>query len=184
MTTGCARRQLSGPGLGVVLGGCFAGLMLVAGCNQAPAPPVVDTKAAEDAVRAADAAQLKAAQAMDVAGVAGYYTANAVVLPPNAPIATDTVSIQKVWSAMLVPGTELTWASTNVVSSASGDMVYDQGTYTANTKGPGGRPLIDQGKYLTVWMKQTDGSWKAVEDTWNSDLPIATAVAAPATRHR
>jgi len=31
------------------------------------------------------------------------------------------------------------------------------------------QPITDKGKYLTVYMKQPDGSWKAVADTFNSD---------------
>jgi len=33
----------------------------------------------------------------------------------------------------------------------------------------------DKGKYLTVFRKQPDGSWKAVADMINSDLPLAQA---------
>ena len=33
----------------------------------------------------------------------------------------------------------------------------------------GEEKLTDKGKYLTVYMKQADGSWKAVADTYNSD---------------
>jgi ketosteroid isomerase-like protein len=151
--------------------------MLVAGCNTAPPP--VDTKAAEDAVRAADAAQLKAAQALDVAGVVAAYSDDAVVLPPNAPVATDKASIQKQWASMLTPGTQATWTPTKVEAAASGDMVYDSGTYQVNMKGPDGKPASDTGKFLAVWKKQADGSWKCVEDTWNSDLPAVAP--APAT---
>jgi ketosteroid isomerase-like protein len=177
MNTGCARRQLSGKLLGRAACGCFV-LLLAAGCNQAPAP--VDTKAAEDAVRAADAAQLKAAQALDVAGVVAEYSDDAVVLPPNAPVATDKASITKQWTSMLVPGAQATWAPTKVESSASGEMVYTQGTYSVTMKGPDGKPASDSGKYLAVWKKQADGSWKNVEDMWNSDLPAVAP--APAKR--
>jgi hypothetical protein len=31
--------------------------------------------------------------------------------------------------------------------------------------------LLDKGKYLTVWKKQADGSWKVLFDMFNSDLP-------------
>jgi ketosteroid isomerase-like protein len=34
-----------------------------------------------------------------------------------------------------------------------------------------GKPFADKGKYLTVWKKQAAGSWKAIEDILNSDLP-------------
>jgi ketosteroid isomerase-like protein len=29
--------------------------------------------------------------------------------------------------------------------------------------------INDNGKYMTVWEKQSDGSWKVKAETWNSD---------------
>jgi hypothetical protein len=40
-------------------------------------------------------------------------------------------------------------------------MAYSQDTYTM--------PMPDNGKHLTVYAKQADGSRKAVADTFNSD---------------
>jgi ketosteroid isomerase-like protein len=31
------------------------------------------------------------------------------------------------------------------------------------------KTITDKGKYLTVYTKQADGSWKAIADTYNSD---------------
>ena len=38
-----------------------------------------------------------------------------------------------------------------------------------------GKTVNDTGKYVCVWKKQADGSWKAEVDTWNSDLPVVAA---------
>ena len=153
MTNGCERRQLSGLasrlGLGGMVCGCVAGLILVAGCNQAPAP--VDTKAAEDAVRAADAAALKAAQALDAATSTSYLTDDTAVMPPNVPVVsgegggTDDMGGDAGAGNPDVAGLRL-----KVQSAASGDMVYDQGTYSLTAKGPDGKPMSDTGKYLAV----------------------------------
>jgi ketosteroid isomerase-like protein len=37
---------------------------------------------------------------------------------------------------------------------------------------PTGTSVNDRGKYLEVWKKQADGTWKCVMDMWNSDLPL------------
>lgn len=168
MITGCDRVHLRG-----VACGCFAGMMLLAGCNAAPPP--VDTKAVEDAVRAADVAWAKAAGAQDVAAVVSYYADDAVVMPPNSPVVASKDGWQKAWAEMLVPGNSLSWTPNTVKSAASGELVYVQGTYTGNFKGPDGKAVADAGKYLEVWTKQADGSWKAVDDIWNSDVPQAAA---------
>jgi ketosteroid isomerase-like protein len=34
----------------------------------------------------------------------------------------------------------------------------------ASTDSATGKPRTEGGNYLTVWQKQKDGSWKAVED--------------------
>ncbi len=175
MTTSCARRQLSGKTLGQAVFGCFALVVLAAGCNQAPP---LDLKAAEDAIRAGAAAQLKAAQALDASSVVTAYSADATLMPPNEPSASDPASILKAWQGMLVPGTQVNWSSSKIEVAASGDIAYDQGTYAVSTPGPDGKPINDKGKYLAVSKKQADGSWKLVEDIWNSDLP-AVAPAAP-----
>lgn len=180
MTTGCARRQLSGKMLGQAVCGCFAGLMLVAGCNQAPPP--VDTAAAVQAVKDADAAQLKAAQALNAAGVAAYYSDDVTVLCPNQPLVSGKADAQKAWAAMLVPGTQISWAPSKVEVAASGDLAYDQGTYTMSGPGPDGKPMSDKGKYLAVVKKQADGSWKVSEDVWNSDLPAVAPAPAKAKK--
>ena len=36
------------------------------------------------------------------------------------------------------------------------------------------KPVTDKGKYVTVYKKQADGSWKAVADIMNSDMPLPT----------
>jgi ketosteroid isomerase-like protein len=36
---------------------------------------------------------------------------------------------------------------------------------------PSGKPIADHGKYLEIWRKQGDGSWKCIVDMFNSDLP-------------
>jgi ketosteroid isomerase-like protein len=149
----------------------FAGLMLVAGCNQAPPP--ADRLAAEDAVRAADGEALKAAQALDAAGTASSYSEDVMVMPPNQAAASGRAAAQKVWAAMLVPGTQVSWFANKVEAAASGEMVYEQGTYSVETPGPDGKPVTDEGKFLSVWKKQGNGEWKEVESIWNSDLPAA-----------
>ena len=136
---------------------------------------VVDAKAAEQAVRDADIQWAKAAQAHDLNGVYSYYAADTVVLPANEEMLTSKGAVQKTWMDMLTPDVDLTWTPMYVEAAKSGDMVYDVGSYTMTTRAGKGKPVVDRGKYLEVWKKQDDGSWKAEADTWNSDLPLPGA---------
>jgi ketosteroid isomerase-like protein len=152
--------------------------MLLAGCDKAPQP--VDTHTIEEVVLSADAASMKAAEALDVAGTVANYSDDALVMPPNHPPVSGRQPIHDLWAAMLAPGTQISWAANKVESAASGDLVYIQGTYSVMTLGPDGKPVSDDGKYLSVWKKQADGSWREAESMWNSDLPVIAP--APATQ--
>jgi ketosteroid isomerase-like protein len=52
---------------------------------------------------------------------------------------------------------------------SSGDLAYEVGTYTIDMTIPEMGSMKDNGKYLTVWEKQDDGSWKVKAETWNTD---------------
>ena len=55
----------------------------------------------------------------------------------------------------------------------SGELGYLYGTYQLSIKDPKGGPAItDTGKVLEVWKKQSDGKWKCIVDTYNSDIPV------------
>jgi ketosteroid isomerase-like protein len=123
------------------------------------------------AVKDADAQWSKAATAHNLDAVLSYYSGDAVVLPANQEMLTSKADITKAWMTLLDPSNDISWTSMYVEASKSGDMVYDVGSYSLTTKVKKGKPVTDHGKYLAIWKKQADGSWKAVADTWNSDLP-------------
>jgi ketosteroid isomerase-like protein len=52
----------------------------------------------------------------------------------------------------------------------SDDLAYSTGAYALAMKDPEGKPT-DKERFMEVWKRQPDGSWKAVADTCNSDLP-------------
>ncbi len=156
---------------------CCTSLLLVLGAC-APAPPKVDLKAEEEAIRSADVAWAKSAQARDLEATVSYYADNAVLLAPNAPIASDKASIRAGWAAMLVPEMSVAWKDTKIEVAQGGDLAYLVGTYNLDIKDSKGQVTNDRGKLLEVWKKQADGKWKVVADVFNSDLPL-TPPAAP-----
>ena len=132
-----------------------------------------DTKA-EQALRDADDAWSKAAASKDLDKTVSYYSADASVLPPNAPIATTKEAIKKVWGDLLAsPGLVISWKATKVEVAKSGDLGFVSGTYEITVNDASGKPTTDKGKYAEVWEKQADGKWKCGTDIWNSDLPAS-----------
>src|SRR5512133_1157923 len=132
-----------------------------------------DTKA-EQALRDADDAWSKAAASKDLDKTVSYYSVDASVLPPNAPIATTKEAIKKVWGDLLAsPGLVISWKATKVEVAKSGDLGFVSGTYEITMNDASGEPVNDRGKYVEIWEKKADGKWKCGTDTWNSDLPAS-----------
>ena len=136
-----------------------------------------ETKA-EQALRDADAAWSKVAGSKDLDKTISYYSADAIVLPPNAAIATTKEEIKKIWQDMLAsPGFVISWKASKVKVAKSGDLGFVSGTYELTMNDASGKPVNDRGKYVEVWQKQADGTWKCGTDTWNSDLPASASAA-------
>ena len=151
--------------------GCLALAALTAGCSNAPAP-VADTRAADvQAVKDVEAAWLKDTAAKDADKWVSYFAEDGCGLYPGAGILTGKAAIKAAMAPFFAdPNFVLNFQSTRAVASKGGDMVYSQGTYTMTMTNPKTKkPMNDKGKYLTVYAKQADGTWKAVADTYNSD---------------
>jgi ketosteroid isomerase-like protein len=132
----------------------------------------------EQLLRDLDVQWAKAAAAKDVEQTIGYYSDDAIVLPPNVTGAATKEAILNVWKEMLAtPGLGITWQPTRAQLAKSGDMGWVSGRYELTMNDASGKPMNDRGKYLEVWEKQTDGNWKCRADMWNSDL--AASVPAP-----
>lgn len=133
-----------------------------------------DTRAADErAIRDTEAQWSKAA-AKGVDAFVSFYADDAVALPPNAPISTSKESTRAALRPMFeAPGFSLTFEASKVEVARSGDIGYSYGTYSMTMNDPKGAPTNDKGKYVTVYRKQADGKWKAIVDTFNSDLPLA-----------
>ncbi|MFA5817756.1 MAG: DUF4440 domain-containing protein [Bacteroidales bacterium] len=61
----------------------------------------------------------------------------------------------------------LSWEPVFEKISESGDLGYTYGIHTNTDKSTG---KISKGTYITIWQKQTDGSWKFVLDTGSQGL--------------
>lgn len=139
------------------------------GCQR----ETVDTRAQDErAIREADAATLKAAQAKDVDRAVANYAEDASWLPPNAPMVNGRVDIRAGWSKLIAsPGFNIDWQITKLEVARAGDLAYTIYSYKLTVDGPNGKPINDNGKDMAVWKKQSEGTWKMVADTFNSDLP-------------
>jgi uncharacterized protein (TIGR02246 family) len=130
-----------------------------------------DTTSDEAAIRKLEQQWSQGAMAKDLDRSTSVYAPDARMMPPNAPPSVGIEQIKKTWSDMFkLPGVSLSFEPTLVRVSPDGQMAYDVGTYTFSMNAPNGGTQRDEGKYVVVWQKR-DGTWKAVVDTFNSNLP-------------
>ncbi|HXY11195.1 MAG TPA: DUF4440 domain-containing protein [Terriglobales bacterium] len=127
---------------------------------------------ASDELLAADAAWMKVYSAKDLEKSVAFFDNEGSMLPSNAPIATGKDALTKlIGSAFATPDYTLSWHASKVGVARSGDLGYTSGTYDFSMKDASGKTFSDKGKYLTVWKKEANGTWKVLVDTYNSDLP-------------
>jgi ketosteroid isomerase-like protein len=135
------------------------------------------TQSVERLLRDLDTKWAKAAATKDVEQTIAFYSADAIVFPPNATSAATKGTIRNGWKEMFATsGFAISWQPTRVQVGKAGEMAWVSGTYELTMNDASGKAINDRGKYLEVWEKQTDGNWKCAADMWNSDL----AASAPA----
>lgn len=138
-----------------------------------PAVPPETSATGESSIRSLDELWSAAAGKNDIDTTVGFYADDAVLLPPNSPIAADKKSIRDSWAGVLGPNTAISWKPTKIEVAQSGELGYLYGTYQLSIKDPKGGPAVeDKGKIVEVWKKQANGKWKCIVDTYNSDIAV------------
>lgn len=97
------------------------------------------------------------------AGFASWFAEDGVALGNGQAPVIGSVAIAR--SAKWSPKDyQLTWTPTDARMGPSGDMGYTWGHFEGHSKDAAGNPVTTTGRYITVWRKQADGSWKVVLD--------------------
>ncbi len=65
------------------------------------------------------------------------------------------------------PTLSLQWDPQYAEVARSGDLGWSWGTYVSRGTRPGNTPVVTTGKYLSIWHRQPDGSWKIAIDIGN-----------------
>jgi uncharacterized protein (TIGR02246 family) len=157
--------------------------MLLGACSETPAPAPDTSAADQKAIKDGEVAWASDWAAKDVDKIVSHYADDADVLPPGAPIMKGKDAIRTGLGAMLADKSlSLTFTTASAQVSKSGDLGYTEGTYAMTLTNPKTKKVVtEKGKYVTVYKKQADGTWKAIEDINNADAP-ATPVAVASTK--
>ncbi|MET4846386.1 YybH family protein [Bradyrhizobium japonicum] len=103
-----------------------------------------------------------AAASKDYAGMAAFYTEDAKVLPPDAPIVSGRKPIEEFWRTAADALGLIDVTLKTIDLEVAGDTAYEIGE--ADLKLSSGQAKV---KYLVVWL-QRDGRWHLHRDIWNS----------------
>ncbi len=104
----------------------------------------------------------------DAAGVAAHYTEDAALLPPDAARIDGREGIQGYWQAFIDAGIRDVELTTQEVDNF-GDVANEVGTISATAPSKDGGRVQLAGKYVAVWKRGGDDTWRVQRDIWNFD---------------
>lgn len=157
--------------MGLALGGCSKG-------NES-ASAAANPQDVVQAIKADEAKWNKQFAAKDQEGLVNHYADDAFFVAPGVPGTQGSTPIRQVYAtASTDPAFEVHFSSDKIDVAKSGDLAYARGKFSEKyTDKTSGKVMSDSGSYITVYRKQDDGSWKAVEDFAaadpNSTKPVA-----------
>jgi ketosteroid isomerase-like protein len=134
----------------------------LAGCSSADGrlPPAVTTEVARDFNEG------------DALRTAADYTDDAQILAPQHPAVQGKAAIVAFFKANIDKylgfGNDTTW------SLVRGDVAIEQGTYSVRNVRVGEN--VESGKYIRIWKRDNNGTWKLYRDMYSSDSATPAAV--------
>ena len=139
-------------------------LAALAGCA-----PEVDVEAEEAALLQTDEAWAAVSfEGEEIDRIVSYWADDATVyLPEVAPVQGKETLRQLVSEMLEIPGSSISWEPTEVVVAPGGGLGYTTGENALTAPDSAGNLVTTRGRYVTIWRKESDGSWKCVVDIFN-----------------
>jgi uncharacterized protein (TIGR02246 family) len=155
-----------------ILAAAGAVLALVAPACLPPSP-------AERSIEAANQRMIAAVRHADASAFAAEYLDDARMLPPDEPELVGREAIRASIASFLEQGLgDLTLQTHEVVTR--GELACERGSFTMTMAPQGGPRTVRAGKYVVVWRRGSDLSWRISIDIFNFDAPPpAAAVTGP-----
>lgn len=141
-------------------------------CAPAPEEPVEEAPTAQtdvEAIKKAHQDTLEPFNAGDLDTLMTFFTEEAVYMPPGMPVLHGKQAIRDFYAQFK---TKVDSLSTDEVIVA-GDWAFERGSVSAAmTVSEGSEAVQVTGKFLDIWQRQPDGSWKIARVIWNLDSPL------------
>ena len=140
-------------------------------------PALAVEKAQEEAdiqaIKDIDAKWAAAQNTGDIESIMSLLTDDVIMLWANEPIKEGKEAVR---NSILADHKENTYENTKatvVEVRLAGDWAFARGTWSGtDTPKAGGESMQFIGKWIDIFERQPDGSWKVSRSMYNSDLPV------------
>lgn len=135
-------------------------------CNQQK----VDTKAEGEKIMQMSKEWSKVASTGDTEKTLSYWADDAILMSSGQPQLNGKKEIkQMVEESFKIPGFKISWQPKSVQVSENGDMAYLLEDSQVSFMDSTGKTITQNNKAVTIWRKQSDGSWKNAVDISTPD---------------
>lgn len=127
--------------------------------------PTADVAAARKYIADADARWQAAENSGDANAVSQFYADSAITMYEDQPTNIGREAVTKSLAAEFTRSkpSDVTFHTDNLM--VSGDLAIEMGTEKSMVTPPGGgKRVAHTGRYMTVWHRESDGTWKVVRD--------------------
>jgi len=139
------------------------GVLLLAGALAAGRATSGSNK---DALLQADRDFNSATASKGIDGFSSFLADNVRTLREDKPVVEGKASMTEKWRPLLSnPAMSIRWEPITAAVSDHGDLGYTIGMYEITKSDAQGMRTVGTGKYVTIWRKQKDGSWKVEFDS-------------------
>ena len=142
-------------------------------CLSAPAftQTPSDSATAVAGIAHAASAFSRALERGDAAGMADQYVEDATLVPPNGRMVTGREAILTFWTPRNPDFRTLEHSLTTDRLEVTGDIAVEVGTWRQKGQLRQEEAGESAGRYLVVWRRQLDGSWRMQFDSWTASFP-------------
>ena len=96
-----------------------------------------------------------------------YMAEDVTIMPRKGALIRGKDEYRKLQAAVTAGEPVVRWKPFFADASQSGDLGYTMGTFQYFESREDGAKVLSEGSYITIWKKQSDGSWKFVFDAGN-----------------
>ena len=129
-------------------------------------PETFDTGQIRKSIEKVNATYSKAIQEGNLAGAVAGYTDDATMVPPDGGLIKGKQAIEEYYRMLFQMGMKEI-VLTTIEVEGSGGTVYEIGKTRVRIQPEGQQAIQDSSKYLVIWKRQADGTWKVHVDIWS-----------------